>query len=214
MHFNPAEPRIPKGKQGGGRWTLRDITAAKQSKVSKQLHKEFTAQSRPLDPEDFGLDSFDREYHELESWFPAINPENCVIICPPTHSFNCVGLALNDTSRWWWPGGYNFWPEDVRDDETVEAFDDLLVNHCHGEVIDKDWQVYKPGYVNIALFCDYNDEPQHLARLLPNGRWISKLGGNFGFTHELSEAETGIYGQVKKVYKLTEEEFAKIREME
>ncbi len=213
MHYDPTEPRIPKGTKGGGRWTLRDITTAKKSKISKQLHKEFTAQSRPLDPADFGFENFDTEYQKLEGWFPEINTLKVDIVCPPTHNFNCVGLALNDTDRWWWPGGA-FWPDGVRDDETVEAFDDLLINHCHGEVIDKDWQVYQPGYVNLALFVDNTDEPQHLARLLPNGKWISKLGGNFGFTHELSEAETGIYGQVKKVYKLTEEEFAKIREME
>ncbi len=215
MNYNPAEPRIPKGKQGGGRWTLRDITAAKQSKVSKQLHKEFTAQSRPLDPEDFGLDNFDAEYQALESWFPEINPAKVDIVCPPTHQFNCVGLALNDTGRWWWPGDDGgFWPEGVKHEETVEAFDDLLINHCGGKEIDENWQVYRPGYVNLALFCDNEDEPQHLARLLPNGKWINKLGGNFGFTSELAETETGIYGQVKKVYQLTEEEFARIREME
>ncbi len=219
--YNPNEPRIGKGSQGGGRWTksgipLRNITPSLTTLLDpeiQQLHNDFNAQSKPLNPNDWGHDNWDYEKNYCcNVWHPNMNPEHMEIICPPTSQFNCISLAFNDTTKWWWPGGHHYWPSHVLDEESIDAFDDLLINHFRAKEANDD--SYEEGYVKLSLFCDDDGTPTHMARLLPNGKWISKLGPQFGIMHELQEMEGGEYGHVEKIYKIEEEDFAKIREMQ
>ena len=41
-----------------------------------------------------------------------------------TEEYNCIAWAAHDTERWWWPGAGVYWPSGVREEETLDAFEE------------------------------------------------------------------------------------------
>ena len=46
----------------------------------------------------------------LTNEFPNLYSEGFQTVAEPTERYNCMGYAADDTSRWWWPDGTNYWP--------------------------------------------------------------------------------------------------------
>jgi hypothetical protein len=55
------------------------------------------------------------------------------------------------------------------------------------------------SFERVAVFVDGGGAPTHVARLLPSGRWSSKLGEWIDIEHDLSALEGPAYGRVASV---------------
>lgn len=54
------------------------------------------------------------------------------------------------------------------------------------------------GLVKVAIYADEEDIPQHAARQLADGRWVSKLGDLEDIEHTTLDAlEEGVVGRVR-----------------
>lgn len=141
-------------------------------------------------------------------------------------AYNCVGSAMDDKSRWWFPFkagdtsqncGEFFWPSEAKRgtgtaESEVKAFDDLFVRVSKGSVTKNE----KPeaGFVKMAMFT-LRGRPVHIARQVSTGQWLSKIGFAQQITHDLHDLDKNqsSYGNVSKIYKVPVEEFIKLRDM-
>jgi hypothetical protein len=118
--------------------------------------------------------------------------------------YNCVAWALGDTSRWWQASEgpdsrvKYFWPDDVPDDDTVQAW--TLLFRAHGFEPCEDG-AYEEGFLKVAIYGD-DDGATHVARLDGPGVWVSKLGRDVDIVHETyEELEGDYYGKVQAFMK-------------
>ena len=65
-----------------------------------------------------------------------------------------------------------FWPSNITQQETIEAFTEFYATHGYEMCDDKTLEV---GFEKIALYLEDN-EVTHAARQLQSGYWSSKLG--------------------------------------
>ncbi len=137
----------------------------------------------------------------LYSVFPNLAQSHAEIKSPVTFSYNCIAWAAGDTTRPWWPrqSGY-YWPHGVRDDTSVEAFIEafqtLGYEPCEGDAPEA-------GYEKVAIYV-YNHNVKHVARLLLNNLWSSKLGEDYDIEHELEDLMSNHsrgYGEVVQILK-------------
>lgn len=142
-----------------------------------------------------------------EAGFP--NMHNFKVLNPTFDlSYNCVGWAVDDTNRWWWPIRYEneYWPFSVENSTPeVKNFDELFIQNAGAVVTNESPSRYisvEPGFVKLALFTADFNHPTHIARQMDTGKWVSKLGGDELLEHELDELEGGYYGTIKKIYKV------------
>ena len=56
-------------------------------------------------------------------------------------------------------------------------------------------RIFESGYQELAIYT-IGDRTKHMARLLPDGRWTSKLGGKLDISRVLSGLEGKEYGNV------------------
>jgi hypothetical protein len=110
---------------------------------------------------------------------------------------NCIAYAAGDARRSWWPGDYppnsrDYWPPNIPNEETVEAFSQAFATLGYVSCVNGDWE---PGYEKVALYAQRN-EVRHAARQQPDGTWRSKLGKDEDVEHKLKGLEDGIYGKV------------------
>ena len=100
---------------------------------------------------------------------------------------------MNDTTRWWWPHPDAYWPAEVSQELTPDAYISTFAIvgfvPCHDASSEL-------GYEKIALFIDVSGKPTHAARQLSSGMWTSKLGECMDIEHELSALEGQEYGSV------------------
>ncbi|MEO5774348.1 MAG: hypothetical protein ABIQ32_09565 [Sphingomicrobium sp.] len=91
--------------------------------------------------------------------------------------------------QFWWPGV--FWPKSVGKQETrenfVKAFGTKGYRVCDGPDPEE-------GYEKIALY-ELDGVPTHAAKLLPDGRWSSKLGSSNDIAHTLEALNGDQYGE-------------------
>ncbi len=133
------------------------------------------------------------------SWPPANFPhltygryKNHQITSRATRRYNCIAWAADDPERWWWPGGVDYWPHGVPDEETtpafIRAFETLGYQLCVDATVES-------GFEKIALYSLPSGEPTHAARQLRTGKWTSKLGGCEDIRHDDPGAVNGpLYG--------------------
>lgn len=128
----------------------------------------------------------------LECLFPNLANE---VYCPESEAdkdYNCIAWAAEDCDHWWEPTADpndGFWPIAWRayhKDCYVEAFK----QHCHYEVCATDFSL-EPGYEKVVLYLNAQDRPMHMARQLPSGIWVSKLGKSWDILHQ---TEKGVEG--------------------
>ncbi len=114
---------------------------------------------------------------------------------PETKNYNCISWALNDVTNWREPGDASSWQVQVVPEEedlasVVAFFETSGFREC-------ETGKSEAGFDKIALYANDSKDFQHVARLLPSGKWTSKLGGSFDVIHTLEALEDGIYGKVQ-----------------
>jgi hypothetical protein len=131
---------------------------------------------------------------DLEALFPGLHGASFQVTSPATEIYNCIAWAAGDVGRWWWHDvlGQRYWPPGVVRAETLAAFQDAFASLgfvlCQTSDVD-------PGFEKIALYA-VDQDPQHAARQLANGRWTSKLGELEDIEHSLADLEGVEYGKV------------------
>jgi hypothetical protein len=127
------------------------------------------------------------------SAFPNLTPANHRVIGPATDTYNCIAWACGDTQKWWQPGPKTFWPvsSDPYDTTTANLFAALA---AVGFVVCPD-EALESGFEKIAVYAQSLATYTHAARLLPNGKWTSKLGDWELIEHDApQDVAGGIYG--------------------
>ena len=62
----------------------------------------------------------------LTNEFPNLHTERFQTVAEPTDRYNCMGHAADDTSRWWWPDGTNYWPPWATQLDRIKNFHYIL----------------------------------------------------------------------------------------
>lgn len=134
-------------------------------------------------------------------WFPRLTPRGAFkLTSPETMNYNCIAWAAHDLNNYWWPSQHPryYWPEGFPLVNTIENFVATFGA--------KNFQVcerpnFESGYEKVALYAK-DGRPTHMARMLPNGRWTSKLGDMWDIEHRtLDGLEDSDYGQVVRLLK-------------
>jgi hypothetical protein len=131
--------------------------------------------------------------------FPRLTPENHRVTSPRSARYNCIALAVDDTSQWWEPGVHWLPADHPEDDFSLRALEQLFValGYESGEMDAS----LEPGFVKVALYGAAG-EYTHAARQLSDGRWISKLGKGVDIAHDApADVGGGAYGEVAAVMK-------------
>jgi len=105
----------------------------------------------------------------------------------PYYIYNCFAFVVGDRRKFWWPGGYGYWPRENAP-ETVEELMSVLREQFNYEECDGS---YEKGVQKVAIFTK-NDVPVHIAiqRSSRGGKWLSKMGYNIDMEHDLHAVET------------------------
>lgn len=87
--------------------------------------------------------------------------------------------------KWWWPDPWQkrYWPPGVPREETVEAFVQAFATLGYEPCGDLDLALDE-AYEKVVLYA-LGSRPTHMARQLPSGEWMSKLGGYEDITHDV-----------------------------
>ena len=125
--------------------------------------------------------------------FPRLKRTVFLMTSVETTQYNCIAWAANDTSRWWWPTGYGYWPPGVRKAVDVDAFKAAYATLGYTEC--EDGSVEK-RLEKIAIFANASGAVTHAARQLPSGTWTSKLGDWEDISHTIYGLEGSTYGSV------------------
>lgn len=232
LDYNPDQPRVPAGDPDGGQWTGDEGGGSGGGSNDADETGELFNPNTDLgdktkgDPaENVVPNNVDSETDEfvhdaLKYDFP--NAGSVEVVGEPTTQYNCISAAFDDNEKPWWPAPpqgrspYSdfYWPEDAQRDTYGESFDALLVDKAGAVVFSKDEEPpYAKGYQKLALFESDWGEPTHLARQLPNGQWLSKVGRNGLILHSLENMEHGTYGDVSKFYRLKNADWKRIKDM-
>ncbi len=137
----------------------------------------------------------------IEDFFPKLTKFNYEKTSSETTLYNCVAWAMDDNSRWWepatgtpgyyWPGGNAVW--------TVEGYANVF--RMYLGFTDCENGAYEEGFVKIAIYGTPK-EFNHVARLLPSGKWASKLGRDIDIEHDTLEVLEGLeYGSIMRFMK-------------
>lgn len=110
-----------------------------------------------------------------------------------TLTYNCIAWAMGDTSKVWWPFGFDdsYWPPGVNRSLKRVSFEDAF--WCEGYRKCSDGALVE-GTEKVCLY-ENNGKPTHAARQLPNGRWTSKLGPDEDVEHDLNDLTGRRYGR-------------------
>jgi hypothetical protein len=126
--------------------------------------------------------------------FPGLAGSTFAVTSPASPRYNCIAWAAEDPGNWWWPDeeGIGFWPAGVPREVTLAVFVAAFATRGYETCPGGDPE---PGWQKIAL--DAKDGvPTHAGRLLPTGRWTSKLGPKEDIEHDLTALEGLLYGAV------------------
>lgn len=131
--------------------------------------------------------------------FPLLDGEGWSQTSPADPSYNCIAWAADENRRLWWPGApqIGYWPPNVKDEPTLDAFEEAFALLTYGRCDSADLE---EGFEKVAIYAS-EGEVTHAARQLPNGRWTSKLGKNIDIEHTLRGLEGPLYGHVVRVLK-------------
>jgi hypothetical protein len=116
----------------------------------------------------------------FQNSFPNLNQNNFKITSPKSEEYNCIAWAYGVEDHWFWPNNDYYWPQNIKSEETVEAFIELFgsINYecCDSPLFEND-------YEKVAIYV-LNGIPTHAARQLQNGKWTSKLGVEKDIEHD------------------------------
>jgi hypothetical protein len=137
--------------------------------------------------------------------FPNLNSSNFKKTSDKTRSYNCIGWALGDSNRWWWPDSFNvgFWPKRAKREEKLAAFAEAFQTLGYEKCVDGKLE---PEYEKIALYAVPSPlgfwKPTHAALQLPDGEWTSKIGEFEDIRHKtLDGLSNSVYGTAVHFFK-------------
>jgi len=131
--------------------------------------------------------------HPVERAFPNLVRSGYAITSPHDPNYNCIAWAAADTSRFWWPTPFSYWPAGVPRELTLAAFEEAFRNLGYDSCNDGDLE---EGFEKIALYAK-DGVPTHMARQLESGAWTSKLGPAEDIRHgDVAGVAGSIYGSV------------------
>ncbi len=146
---------------------------------------------------------------EIIDTFPGLADDpNFSIQSKQDPDYNCIAWAAIYDDRWIWPvlsnntlDGRLYWPEDIRNDDSPEAFIELFNSFGYELCSSSDLE---HGYRKIALYVNPDTgKITHAARQRKNGLWTSKLGKEHDITHSTPESlESTVYGKVIQIMKM------------
>lgn len=137
---------------------------------------------------------------EIEALFPQLPSAGYQIKSAFDIGYNCIAFAAGDTRRWWWPDRYGnyYWPPGVAREMTLPCFVEAFATLNYQPCSDARLEV---GYEKVAIYSVMG-EPQHAARQLSTGIWVSKLGQLEDIEHHTLEGiEGNDYGRVAQFLK-------------
>jgi hypothetical protein len=127
----------------------------------------------------------------LVACFPALRDHPSTVASPATEDYNCFTHAVGRTDVWAWPEGRSHWLAGVLREATIQSLVGGLsllgYEPCEGGDLE-------PGVEKVCIYAR-GDEPLHVARQLPSGDWMSKLGREVDITHTLAGLEGDCYGK-------------------
>jgi len=137
---------------------------------------------------------------DVERWiheeFPYLRDRSYRVTSLYCEDYNCIAWAVGDTENWWSPDEDSYWPENVRRDDSLEAFLEAFRTKQY-ELCAFD-ETVEENREKIVLFIDHNGKPTHAAKQLDSGAWTSKLGRVWDIEHDaLRGVECNEYGHAK-----------------
>jgi len=114
----------------------------------------------------------------LEPWkqvcFPNLSHNKYQVISAETPEYNCIAWAAGDSTRWWEPGPFSYWPAGAPQEGTLRGYRAVFELMGYEECATDELE---PGFEKVVIYMDQGGFPTHAARQLENGNWTSKLGG-------------------------------------
>ncbi len=131
---------------------------------------------------------------------PNLGRAGYKVTSPKDKRYNCVAWAVAaDQERWWEPRNEPgcFWPKAIPMAYTLENY--VKVFELFGYASCHDASLIA-GFEKVAIYQDYDGSFTHVARQLPAGTWISKLGRCEDIEHNNIDALTSTDYGVPAVY--------------
>jgi hypothetical protein len=116
--------------------------------------------------------------------YPKLTQNNYKHTSPPTPNYNCIAWAARVDNKWWEPDAqYNYyWPIGVKREYTLEAY--VAAYETVGFAVCDDSKP-QSNIEKIAIYVHpVTKVPLHASRLLPDGKWTSKLGPHIDISHD------------------------------
>jgi hypothetical protein len=134
---------------------------------------------------------------------PGLTDTNHTVTSPKDPGYNCISHGIGDTSTRWQPGGFagTAWPAEIDQSDALMAWQQFYQLHGFEPC---DSRAFEPGFVKVAIYA-LEGEGTHVARLLHNGHWTSKLGEIQDIEHDLESLEDARYGSVALVMRRSTE---------
>ena len=126
--------------------------------------------------------------------FPNSQAEPFEITSRETGDYNCIGWAVGDSTKFYWPGPseFFFWPNEIPRNESLETFQLFFNSLVTKSVPTASWKrAFKK-----SRFLKKNGLPTHAARQLADGFWTSKLDVLEDVKHSLGAISGGFYGEI------------------
>lgn len=120
--------------------------------------------------------------------FPGLAQSAFEITSEPTPIYNCIAWAAGETDHFRWPN--KSWPPSVGRANSRDNFIRFFGSYGYKKC---DSPNSEAGYEKVVLY-EKDGAPTHAARLLPNGRWTSKLGSSHDISHSLEGLNGDNYG--------------------
>lgn len=141
--------------------------------------------------------------NRIRRFFPALDHDGFDVTSPATPSYNCIGWAAGDDSRWWEPSGLagHYWPDGLPTgrgehygvQHYVAAYEAVGFERCTSADLE-------PDFEKVAVFADAAGSGTHAAKQLDDGSWTSKLGQLQDIRHQALDGVAGqSYGTVHAV---------------
>ena len=133
--------------------------------------------------------------------FPKLGVTDFKITSPITTDYNCIAHAADEDDRCWWPISHPryYWPPGLPRENTLASF---IAGYGTLGYVPCDSFEEEEGYEKVVIYVDANGEPKHAAKMLPGGRWTSKLGDWEDIDHKALAGVSGVdYGHPKQALK-------------
>jgi hypothetical protein len=140
----------------------------------------------------------------IEAYFPTLKNDGYVKSSEATENNNCFAHAIHLETRRIDPSGKigDEWPDDIIPTGLLSCMIERYRREGYKLCEEDDDGSFEEGYEKIVIYADETTQKvKHAARLLPSGKWISKIGDLADITHDKLESLEGYYGKITKFMK-------------